>query len=98
MLKNIPWIGLTIGLIFSLVLIQFSPMNETASATLPYLAALFMAELGLIFTAYSAYISGRDIKAGDKSPRMYALLLGNILLAVTLGYMGLALWFSLQAV
>jgi hypothetical protein len=98
MKKNISWIALTLGLIFSIVLFQFSVLNSTASASLPILLSLFMAEIGFLFCAYAAFLGGKELKTNGMNLKVGAMLLGNILVALNLASMGLALWQLIQGV
>jgi hypothetical protein len=90
-MKNIPWVSLGLGLLFSLLLLEFSPLNAAAGPQLPLLTSLFITEFGFLLTAYSAFVSGRALGAKRQS-RSILLLVGNGLLAINFLYIGLRLW------
>jgi hypothetical protein len=97
MMKKLPWVGLSIGLIFTFALYQFSLLNSEASIVMPALASLFMAEIGGVLTAAAAFIAGRELRAAGINYRMLTILVGNILLVINFIVLGLALWQKIQA-
>jgi hypothetical protein len=78
--KNIPWISFGLGLLFSLLLLEYSPLNTSAGQRLPLLTSLFIAEFGFLVTADSAFVSFRTLGA-ERHLRSISLLIGNGLLA-----------------
>jgi hypothetical protein len=92
MKKSIPWLTLGIGLVFSLILLRFSPLSARSGFILPMLTALLMSELGFIITAIGTGISVRDVLKQGVRLRLVALLIGNLLLALYFVNQGLALW------
>lgn len=96
MKKNIPMISLTLGLLFALVLHQFSPLNSEFSQPLPLLGSLFMAEIGMLGGIYASYVSYSSLKQDGRNLLVIALLLGNVILAINFAQMGMQLWQILQ--
>ena len=66
MKKSWPYISLTIGLLFSFVLVGFSPLKPDGWPSLPLLAALYMSELGMIMTLVGAWLSGCDARSEER--------------------------------
>lgn len=92
MKKNLPMLSLTVGLIFAIILRQFTVLNSDIEQTLPMLASLFMAELGAIVTAYAVFTSVKTLQASGMNYMTLALLIGNALLTLNFIYMGMGLW------
>lgn len=92
MKKKWPYISLTVGLLFSLVLAGFSPLKPEGLPSLPLLAALYMSELGMIMTLVGAWLSGRDAYQRIAMQRNTIIAVGNLLLAVNLFLVGLKVW------
>jgi len=92
MKKSIPWLTLGIGLLFSLMLIRFSPLGTSSGFMLPMLTALLMSELGFIITSIGTGLSVRDVLKQGVKLRPAALLIGNLLLALNFLNHGLSLW------
>ena len=92
MIKSIPWLALGIGLLVSLLLFVFSPLNTGSKLTMPLLLALFMSEFGFIITAIGAGISIRDVIKQANKIRPAGLLVGNLLLVMYFINMGLVFW------
>ena len=90
--NNYPWITLTVGLAFSMLLMWFGPLNKSAPVTMPLLMALFVAELGFIVSAAGAYMAGRTFIRNRSDRRSLIMALGNALIAVNLAYTGLLIW------
>lgn len=89
---NLAWLTLTVGLVFSLVLMWFGPLNPGARSVMPLLMALFMAELGFFVTAAGAFMAIRKILASKADRRSIILAAGNTLLAGNLLYTGFLIW------
>ena len=89
---NISWLALGIGLVFSLALMWFSPLNRSIPVAMPLLMALFMAELGFLVTAAGAVNAIMEIRSSGKGDRLLVLVAGNLLLAANLLYVGYVLW------
>lgn len=89
---NFSWLALGVGLVFSLILILLSPLNPAVPVHMPLLMALFMAELGFIFTAAGAAVAIVEIKKNGFNPRQAALAAGNLILMINLLYFGFTLW------
>lgn len=92
MKKSWPYISLTVGLLFSFILVGFSPLKPEGLPSLPLLAALYMSELGMIMTLLGAWLSGRDAWQRIALRRNIILAVGNLLLAVNLFFIGLKVW------
>ena len=92
MKKSIPWLTLGVGPLLALLILRFSPLSASSGFILPLLTALFMSELGFIFTAIGTGISVRDVVKQGLNLRQAALLIGNLLLALYFLNQGLALW------
>lgn len=95
-MKNFPWISLSIGILLSLALHQFSPLGSAGQPMLPLLASLFMSEVGAVLTGYAVYLGGRELARAGVRLQGLALLLGNLLLMGNFIYAGLALWAKSQ--
>jgi hypothetical protein len=94
--KNIPWISLTIGILMSLALYKFSPLTPNGTTVLPMLAALFMSELGALMTVYSVFLGVREMQKSGIKFQVLAMALGNLLLLLNFAYVGLELWAKSQ--
>lgn len=92
MKKSLPWLGLGVGLVLSLLLFRFSPVNTSSQFTLPLLMALLMAEFGFIITAIAAGISLKDVLKQANKIGSITLLVGNLVLAINFVNQGLVLW------
>lgn len=89
---NFSWLTLTLGLVFSLILMWFGPLNPGARSFMPLLMALFMAELGFIATAAGAVAAVRKVLSNKADRRSIILAVGNTLLAINLLYTGFLVW------
>ena len=96
MKKNFSWLSLSIGILLSFALHQFSPLNPQGQAVLPLLASLFMSEVGVVLSAYAVYLGVRELLAAGVKLHVLALALGNLLLMVNFIYVGLELWAKSQ--
>lgn len=83
---------MTVGLVFSLLLMWFGPLNRSAPMEMPLLMSLFIAELGFLATAAGAYMAGHAYLGNRSDRRSLILALGNALIAVNLAYTGLLIW------
>lgn len=92
MKRSFPWLALGVGLLLSLALLQFSPLNTASRFTMPLLMALLMSEVGFLLTVAGAVISGREILRRNAQLSSVAQLIGNLLLATYFIRLGLALW------
>jgi hypothetical protein len=90
--QSIPWLTLGIGLLLSLLLLQFGPLNTNSGYVLPLLTALLMSEFGFIITAIGAGISVSDMLKPGIKWRPITLLIGNLLLAMYFMNRGFVLW------
>ena len=88
-------IGLSIGILFALVLHQFSAINSLQTSHLPLLGSLFMAELAMFGCIYSSYVAYHNAQQKYKLLDI-ALIIGNALLAINFIHMGMQLWKILQ--
>jgi hypothetical protein len=96
MKKNFPWLSLSIGILLSLALHQFSPLDPQGEAVLPLLASLFMSEVGALMTVYAVFLGVRELVKGGMRFQGLALALGNLLLLLNFAYIGLELWAKSQ--
>ncbi|MCO6412293.1 MAG: hypothetical protein J5I92_06075 [Thiogranum sp.] len=89
---SFPWIAFGLGLVLSLVLL--GDMQGAGNVRkLPLLAALLMAEFGLLATAIAAVLGVRDlVTRGIRQPVVVLLVAGNLLLAAWFLRTGIALW------
>ena len=92
MKKQLPFITLSVGLLMSIILFVFSPLNPAGTMAMPLLAALFMCEIGLILTLVGAWLSGRVLMNKVAVMQNAALCVGNILLALNLLSISINIW------
>jgi len=92
MKKSLPAIFLVVGLLFSFILLGFSPSKTGGLPSLPLLATLYMSEFGMMITLVGAWLSGRDAYQQIARGKNALICVGNLLLAVNLFFIGLKVW------
>ena len=92
MKRSFPLIALAVGLVISLILFGFNPLNEETTRKLPLLTALLMAEFGFLVNAAAVIYGTKHHLASGWTKTGLLLLPLNILLAGYLLLIGINLW------
>lgn len=94
MKNNFPYIALSIGLFFSLVLFKGSQLNEDGTTLFPLLGLLTICELSFFVTAIGAYIGIKHIRINGLATSSLLVSIACVLLAIQFIFQGIALWPS----
>lgn len=91
-MKNLPWIGLGIGLFLALITVVANPLAADAENTIPVLAIMFMTELGAVLCLLAVVVSIREQL--ERGFLLHGLLttIGNGLLLAYFVNFGMNLW------
>ncbi len=98
MKQYFPWIASGLGVLFTLLLVQFSPLQTNGGIVMPLLTTLLMSELGFLATLAGAVMSALEIKKQGLSGLNALLFTANLFLAGNLLRMGMAFWSATAGV
>ena len=95
-MKNLPWLALGFGLLLAVITVVANPLAPGTRESIPLLAILFMAELGVILCLVGVILSLRDQLAGQFSLQGVFTTVGNGLLLGYFANFGMNLWSAIN--
>lgn len=85
-------LALGLGLVLSVILAVFGSPNGGAEPSLPLLTSLLLCEVGFIVTAIAVALGVHQTIRTRRWSWQLGLMLGNLLVAINLARVALALW------
>jgi hypothetical protein len=87
------WIALAVGSLLSAVLLLYSTASPGNQHSLPLLTSLLLCEVGFIATAIGVGLGVRQIMRQRRfSMQAWAIMVGNLVLAVNFARIAVVLW------